>query len=77
MLSWVQRRRPITRTRHTEEQIIAVLKDAQTGVSVQDLCWKHGISDSTFFRWRTKYAGLKVSDVKKLRHGEYGQQGIS
>jgi len=43
-----------------------VLKDAQAGGSVQDLCRKHGISDATFYKWRTKYAGLEVSDVKKL-----------
>jgi putative transposase len=55
------------RKRHTEEQIIALLKDAQAGVSVQDLCRKHGISDTTFYTRRTKYAGLEVSDVKKLR----------
>ena len=60
----------MTRKRHTEEQIIAVLKDAQAGVSVQDLCRKHGISDATFYKWRTKYAGLEVSDVKKLRQLE-------
>lgn len=57
----------MTRKRHTEEQIIAVLKDAQAGVSVQDLCRKHGISDAAFYKWRTKYAGLEVSDMKKLR----------
>ena len=57
----------MTRKRHTEEQIIGVLKDAQAGVSVQDLCRTHGISDATFYKWRTKYAGLEVSDVKKLR----------
>ena len=67
----------MTRKRHTEEQIIAVLKDAQAGVSVQDLCRKLGISDATLYKWRTKYAGLGVSDVKKLRQGEFGQQGIS
>jgi putative transposase len=60
----------MTRKRHTEEPIIAVLKDAQDGVSVQDLCRKHGISDVTFHTWRTKYAGLAVSDVKKLRQRE-------
>jgi putative transposase len=47
-----------------------VLKDAQAGVSVQDLCRKHGISDATFYKWRAKYAGLGVSDVKKLRQLE-------
>jgi len=49
MLLWAERRRPMTRKRHTEEQIIAVLKDAQAGVGVQDLCRKHGISDATFY----------------------------
>jgi putative transposase len=57
----------MTRTRHTEEPIIAVLKAAQAGVSVQDLWRKHGISDATFYTWRMKYAGLEVSDVKNLR----------
>ena len=60
----------MTRKRHTEEQIIAVLKDAQAGIGVQELCRKHGISDATFYKWRTKYAGLEVSDVKKLRQLE-------
>ena len=60
----------MTRKRHTEEQIIAVLKDAHAGISVLDLCRKHGISDATFYKWRTKYAGLAVSDVKRLRQLE-------
>ena len=60
----------MTRKRHTEEQIIAVLKDAQAGLGVQELCRKHGISDATFYKWRAKYAGLEVSDVKKLRQLE-------
>ena len=47
-----------------------MLKDAQAGVSLQGLCRKHGISDATFYKWRTKYAGLEVSDVKKLRQLE-------
>ncbi len=60
----------MTRKRHTEEQIIAVLKDAQTDIGVPELCRKHGISDATFFIWRAKYAGLEVSDVKKPRQLE-------
>jgi putative transposase len=60
----------MTRKRHTEEQIIAVLKDAQAGVSIQELGRKHGISDATFYKWRAKYAGLEVSDVKKLHELE-------
>lgn len=60
----------MTRKRHTEEQIIAVLKEAQAGVGVQELCRKHGISDPTFYKWRAKYSGLEVSEVKKLRQLE-------
>ncbi|MEP6886879.1 MAG: transposase [Nitrospirales bacterium] len=60
----------MTRTRHTEEQIIAVWKEAQAGISVQDLCRTHGISDATFSMCRAKYAGLAVSDMKKLRQLE-------
>ena len=56
--------------RHTEEQIITVLKEAEAGIGVQELCRKHGISDPTFYKWRAKYAGLEVSDVKKLRQLE-------
>ena len=60
VLSWAEKRRPIIRKRHTDEQIIAVLKDAKAGVSVQELCRKHGISDAMFCKWRTIYAGLEV-----------------
>ena len=60
----------MTRKRHTEEQIIAVLKEAQAGVSAQELCRKQGMSDATFYKWRAKYSGLEVSDVKKLRQLE-------
>ena len=58
------------KSRFTDSQIIAVLKDAQAGTGIQELCRKHGISDATFYKWRTKYAGLEVSDVKKLRQLE-------
>lgn len=61
----------MTRKRHhTEEQIIAVLKDAQSGIGMHELCRKQSISDATFYTCRTKYAGLDVSDVKKLRQLE-------
>jgi putative transposase len=65
-----ERRRLMTRKRHTEEQIIEVLQDTQAGVSIQDLCRRRGISDATFYTWRTKYASLEVSDVKKPRQLE-------
>ena len=58
------------RKRHREEQIIAVLKDAQVGIGVPELCHTHGISDATFYKSRAKCAGLEASDVKKLRQLE-------
>jgi putative transposase len=58
------------RKRHPEDQIIAVLKDAQAGIAIPALGRQHGISDATVYKWRAKYAGLEVSDVKKLRQLE-------
>jgi putative transposase len=55
------------RSRFTEEQIIGVLKEHQAGMSAADLCRKHGISDATFYKWRSKYGGMEVSDAKKLK----------
>lgn len=56
--------------RFSEEQIIAVLKEADAGAKVLDLCRKHGISDATFYNWKAKYAGMTVSDVRRLRELE-------
>ena len=55
------------RRRFTEEQIIGVLKEAETGVKTADLCRRHGISDATFYTWRAKYGGLTVSEARRLR----------
>ena len=55
------------RSRFTEEQIIGVLKEHQAGMSAADLCRRHGISDATFYNWRSKYGGMEVSDAKKLK----------
>jgi putative transposase len=55
------------RSRFSEEQIIGILKEHQAGMSAADLCRKHGISDATFYKWRSKYCGMEVSDAKKLR----------
>ena len=58
------------RKRFSEEQIIAVLKEAEAGAKVLELCRKHGISDATFYNWKAKYAGMTVADVRRLRELE-------
>src|SRR5215475_12956127 len=55
------------RSRFSEEQIIGILKEHQAGLSAAELCRKHGISDATFYKWRTKYGGMEVSDARKLK----------
>jgi putative transposase len=55
------------RSRYTEEQIIGILKQHQAGFGAKELCRKHGISDATFYKWRSKYGGMDVSDAKKLK----------
>jgi putative transposase len=55
------------RSRFTEEQIIGILKEHQAGMSAANLCRKHGISDATFYKWRSRYGGMEVSDAKKLK----------
>lgn len=53
--------------RFTEEQIVKILKEAESGIAVKDLSRKYNISDATFYIWRKKYGGLEVSDAKRLR----------
>jgi putative transposase len=55
------------RSRYTEEQIIGILKEQEAGVPVAELCRKHGMSDATFYNWKSKYGGLEVSEAKRLR----------
>jgi len=52
---------------YTEEQIIAVLKEGEAGASVTDLCRKYGMSDATYYNWKSKYSGMTVSDLKRLK----------
>lgn len=55
------------KSRYTEEQIIAILKEADAGMKVQDLCRKHGISDVTFYKWRSKYGGMEIPEARRLK----------
>ena len=55
------------RSRYTEEQIIDILKEQEAGVPVAELCRKHGMSDATFYNWKSKYGGLEVSEARRLR----------
>ena len=55
------------RSRFSEEQIIGILKEHQAGLGAKELCRKHGVSDATFYKWRSKYGGMEVPDVKKLK----------
>ena len=58
------------KSRFSEEQIIAILKEHQAGISAAELCRKHGLSDATFYKWRSKYGGMEVSDAKRLKQLE-------
>jgi len=55
------------KSRFSEENIVKILQEAESGVSVADLCRKHGMSDAAFYIWRQKYGGLTVTDLKRLK----------
>ena len=55
------------RSRFTEEQIIGILKEHEAGVSVSELCRKHGVSDASVYKWKAKFGGMDVSEAKRLR----------
>ncbi len=56
--------------RFTDEQIIGILKENEAGVPVKELCSKHGMSDATYYKWKSKFAGMEVSDARRLRDME-------
>ena len=55
------------RKRFTEEQIIGILKEHELGAKTAEVCRKHGISEATFYKWKSKYGGLEVSEAKRLK----------
>lgn len=55
------------RSRFTEEQVIAILKEQEAGMRTADVCRKHGISEATFYKYKAKFGGMDVSDARKLK----------
>ena len=58
------------KTRYTETQIVKILKEVEGGRLVKEICREYGISDGTYYNWKSKYGGMKLSDVKKLKELE-------
>jgi putative transposase len=58
------------RSRFTETQIISILNEADAGVKVKDICRKHGISDATYYTWKSKYGGMSASELKRMKEME-------
>lgn len=55
------------KSRFTEHQIIAILKEVEQGRAVKDVCREHSVSEATYYQWKSKYGGMQASDVKRLR----------
>ena len=60
----------MARRRHTEEQILQILREHEAGVGTADLCRRHGVSPHSFYRWKAKYGGLELSEMRRLRQLE-------
>lgn len=55
------------RSKFSEEQVIGILKEHQAGLTAAEICRKYGISDATFYKWRSRYGGMEVSDARRLK----------
>jgi putative transposase len=62
--------------RYTDEQFIAILKEAEVGAKTKELCRKYGISEPTFYNWKAKYGGMTVSDARRLKDLETENSGL-
>lgn len=58
------------KSRFTETQIVAILKEADAGMPAKEICRKHGISDATYYNWKSKYGGMSASDLKRIKELE-------
>jgi len=55
------------KTRFTETQIVSILKQQEAGIPTKEICRQHGISEATFYNWKSRYGGMEASDVKRLK----------
>ena len=55
------------KSRFTETQIVSILKQQEAGLSVKDICREHGLSEATFYNWKSRYGGMEASDVRRLK----------
>ena len=69
-MDWDPRRLHMKKSRFSETQIIKILNEAEAGVRVAELCRTHGISQSTLYKWRSKYGGMDVSELRRMRELE-------
>ena len=58
------------KSRFTETQIVSILKEAESGQKIEDLCREHGISNATYYQWKIKYDGMEASDLKRMKELE-------
>ncbi len=65
------------KSRFTESQIVAILHETDSGMKVRDICRKHGVSDATFYNWKSKYGGMNVSELRRMKELEAEKPGSS